>query len=1083
MSVHFWGEDPRGLWTLSVTDNGHNNRQHHHVKSKYGDTEDAAEILQDEMDGKDRGDEFESAEEFENDIFKDASFKSRHSDGGGPNRKQSTHLSDKLQEIIKEKKAKSQLMKSKNEKAVKIKGSTHAHSKNKETTSDVTQDERSDESEAEEKILAEILGTKQTDHRTEPTVSLLNATKNGLEERVSNSSMTSHNNTLHNTTSQNAVSADSIVDLNATGNNNNGETNEPETKMLESLLRGVISQVFSNFLHSDSQNPKSFEDRISTLESLLGANKGGGSDDKMVSGLMNAFKSGKAIDRVNNVLDILVGSKNDTKLNNSSFSRNAEVVVDVLKVLKDVLDTGKGNKNLKNYQERVANLLEKQSGSTEKLTKKLLSDLKLSGTDSSDVVNDALALISRIFQSEKRKSTKRKLSRGKKTPKKYRIMFEGPNSEIELPYSSIKNIFAAADGHRKVISKTSKTKEIQRDDDVEKITVESIKIKNDKKKHSKKLSQSRKIGNALRHAVEESMDDDDENIENNIDPFMEEDFVAAQPQNDGFTLTITKNGEKVGERKVNNLQAVKMLQKSRSTTAEKKQAINDDQANIDVEVVVDGKKQPKAKTIKHSSAPTKHKDQTKTIKLKLTSDPTPKSVIHDLTKKKADILSSVDRKHNRKTTKKPPPGTNVLLIKNTTENMMRNYDEDEPILPFLPFNENEASFPGGVSENFIPSFGPNNFPNFESPFISFPSYGNNERATFNERYSNHFQDTSFETPVRNPPFSVAKRSELAGYGYQMPFQFYSFPHPTTVPHARNYRSVDFYSDEDKEDDETRTKREVDDNDGDFYFFDKNDATNLFDDSGHDTKVLPETIAVKPNKNDNIRRSIDLKATKKNDKILNDVRHRRRRRSIDVDSDVKNKLLIREKRSDVYDDSDTDGDGEDDGPHVVKRSAIFSELYPSKQPTLSSYGDEGYKMTKAEKRSAIRKALALEKSLRRNLFSMKRESSSALDVIKRVHNDIANADARDLRILEKELANGLDPSKYLKTSDDVLKKDDTSREEEPINNFITLIEQTENSSTRKTIPDDQKQSPEEYYKYGTSTSGILVSWTLKFHGTD
>ena len=40
MSVHFWGEDPRGSWTLSVTDNAHNNRQHHRYKTRFGDTED-----------------------------------------------------------------------------------------------------------------------------------------------------------------------------------------------------------------------------------------------------------------------------------------------------------------------------------------------------------------------------------------------------------------------------------------------------------------------------------------------------------------------------------------------------------------------------------------------------------------------------------------------------------------------------------------------------------------------------------------------------------------------------------------------------------------------------------------------------------------------------------------------------------------------------------------------------------------------------------------------------------------------------------------------------------------------------------
>ena len=54
MSVHFWGEDPRGIWTLAVTDNNNNNRRHYHLKMKHGDLEDATEALQDELMGQPR---------------------------------------------------------------------------------------------------------------------------------------------------------------------------------------------------------------------------------------------------------------------------------------------------------------------------------------------------------------------------------------------------------------------------------------------------------------------------------------------------------------------------------------------------------------------------------------------------------------------------------------------------------------------------------------------------------------------------------------------------------------------------------------------------------------------------------------------------------------------------------------------------------------------------------------------------------------------------------------------------------------------------------------------------------------------
>ena len=41
MSVHFWGEDPKGSWTLAITDNNHNDREHHVENTKHGDMEDA----------------------------------------------------------------------------------------------------------------------------------------------------------------------------------------------------------------------------------------------------------------------------------------------------------------------------------------------------------------------------------------------------------------------------------------------------------------------------------------------------------------------------------------------------------------------------------------------------------------------------------------------------------------------------------------------------------------------------------------------------------------------------------------------------------------------------------------------------------------------------------------------------------------------------------------------------------------------------------------------------------------------------------------------------------------------------------
>ncbi len=53
MTVHCWGEDPRGLWTVIVTDNDNNNREHYLEKLTQGDEEDVTRIFLDDT-GKQR---------------------------------------------------------------------------------------------------------------------------------------------------------------------------------------------------------------------------------------------------------------------------------------------------------------------------------------------------------------------------------------------------------------------------------------------------------------------------------------------------------------------------------------------------------------------------------------------------------------------------------------------------------------------------------------------------------------------------------------------------------------------------------------------------------------------------------------------------------------------------------------------------------------------------------------------------------------------------------------------------------------------------------------------------------------------
>ena len=50
MTVHCWGEDPRGPWTVIVTDNDNNNRQHYLQKHTQADEEDVTRVLMDETE-------------------------------------------------------------------------------------------------------------------------------------------------------------------------------------------------------------------------------------------------------------------------------------------------------------------------------------------------------------------------------------------------------------------------------------------------------------------------------------------------------------------------------------------------------------------------------------------------------------------------------------------------------------------------------------------------------------------------------------------------------------------------------------------------------------------------------------------------------------------------------------------------------------------------------------------------------------------------------------------------------------------------------------------------------------------------
>ena len=212
---------------------------------------------------------------------------------------------------------------------------------------------------------------------------------------------------------------------------------------------------------------------------------------------------------------------------------------------------------------------------------------------------------------------------------------------------------------------------------------------------------------------------------------------------------------------------------------------------------------------------------------------------------------------------------------------------------------------------------------------------------------------------------------------------------------------------------------------------------------------------------------------------------RRRRSLDLSDEELPKNIDRQTDATLFrfkrDIIEQEDDDDEEGPHVVKRSAIISEFYPSKKPGISTTNGKrssehrsakriinSHKSNVSSKRSAVRKSTdfdSTEKNSRNKPLS--RESSSVLNIIKRVHDDIAIGNSKDLRRLESELAK--------------LEGISMSESNEQVNNFEKLAKQRINT-VRAKVTKKYREDPDEYYKYGASASGILESWTLHFYGT-
>lgn len=189
----------------------------------------------------------------------------------------------------------------------------------------------------------------------------------------------------------------------------NFETTTPSSQheVIQGLVKSVLSELFTAL-------------RAQRNESMLGV--GGNSlqntskvtakepVENVSSTMTKAWRSEKGVQKINSLISILdkvkgmnlVGNATDADANGT---RADEMVTDVLKVLRDILSASKADDKAKEFKMRVAKLVGDSSNDTRNLTQKLFDDLQLKddANRTSLVINDALSLISHIFQDDTQK--------------------------------------------------------------------------------------------------------------------------------------------------------------------------------------------------------------------------------------------------------------------------------------------------------------------------------------------------------------------------------------------------------------------------------------------------------------------------------------------------------------------------------------------------------------------------------------------------------------------------------------------------------------------------------------------------------
>ena len=209
-------------------------------------------------------------------------------------------------------------------------------------------------------------------------------------------------------------------------------------EVIQGLVKSVLSEMFTALR---AQRNESFSDSKLNMQ-LPGKVIDKEPIENVSSSLTKAWKSEKGVQKLNSLLGILDryrGSSLGRNLSDadSNGTRADDMVSDVLKVLRDILSTSKTDDKTKEFKLRVAKLVEDSSNETRNLTQKLFDDLQLGGdaNRTSAVINDAVSLISAIFQDDSQK----KKTAGPPEPKEAGKFILRERSLL-LPWKGVKDI-------------------------------------------------------------------------------------------------------------------------------------------------------------------------------------------------------------------------------------------------------------------------------------------------------------------------------------------------------------------------------------------------------------------------------------------------------------------------------------------------------------------------------------------------------------------------------------------------------------------------------------------------------------------